>query len=71
MSRTNVRKIEIPTDTLTEFELGDTAAAIQRRREEREQREEAEKQQMEEREREETRRAETPQSTEEAVAEKD
>ena len=30
----NVRKIEVPTDTPTEFELGDTAADIQRRREE-------------------------------------
>ena len=30
-----VRKIEVPTDTPTEFELGDTAADIQRRREER------------------------------------
>ena len=30
-----MRKIEITTDTLTEFELGDTAADIERRREER------------------------------------
>ena len=37
--RRNVRKIEAPTDTPTKFELGDTAADIQRRREEREQRE--------------------------------
>ena len=33
--RRNVKKIEVPTDTSTEFELGDTAADIQRRREER------------------------------------
>ena len=55
-------KIEVPTDTPTKFELGDTAVDIWRRREEREQREE--------REREEARRAKTPQSTEEAVAKK-
>ena len=50
-SRKNVRKIEVPTDTSEEFELGDKAADFQRRREEREQRdrEEAEKQQKEER----------------------
>ena len=36
--RRNVRKVEIPTDTPTEFELGDTAADIQRQREEKEQR---------------------------------
>ena len=34
-----MRKIEVPTDTPTEFESGDTATDIQRRREEREQRE--------------------------------
>ena len=34
-----MRKIEVPTDTPTEFELGDTAADIQRRREKREARE--------------------------------
>ena len=42
-----VRKIEIPTDTPTGSELGDTAADIQRRWEKREQRdreEEAQKQ---------------------------
>ena len=38
-SRKIVRKIEVPTGTHTEFELGDIAADIQRRREEREQRE--------------------------------
>ena len=64
--------MEIPTDTPTEFELGDTAADIQIRREEREQREreyEAQKQQREERE--EARRAKTTQSQlEDPVAEK-
>ena len=47
--------------TPTEFELGDTAADIQRTREEREQteKEQAEKQQREERQREEARRVQT------------
>ena len=46
-ARKNVRMIEVPVDTPTEFKLGDTAADIQRKIEEREQREqeEAEKQQ--------------------------
>ena len=45
----NARKIEVPTETPTEFELGDTAPDIQRR-EERDQcePEDAEKQQREE-----------------------
>ena len=30
-----VRKIEAPTDSVSEFELGDTAADIEQRREER------------------------------------
>ena len=34
-----VRKIEVPTDSVPEFELGDTEADIKRRREEREARE--------------------------------
>ena len=34
-----VRKIEVPTDSVLEFELRDTAADIQRRREEKEARE--------------------------------
>ena len=34
-----MRKIEVPTGTHTEFDLGDTAADIQTRREETEQRE--------------------------------
>ena len=38
-SRKNVRMIELPTDTPTEFELRDTAAGIQRRGQERERRE--------------------------------
>ena len=58
-----MRKIEVPTDTPTEFDLGDTDADV-KRREERQQRkgeeEDAQKQQREERE--EARRAETPQS---------
>ena len=54
-AKKNVKKIGVQTDTPTEFELGNTAADIQRMREEREQREgeeeeEAEKQQREERE---------------------
>ena len=59
-------KIEIPTDTPTEFELGDTAADIQKGGEERErgEKEEAEKQHAEERERKEARRSETPQRRE-------
>ena len=36
--RRNVRKIEVPTHIPKEFELGDTAADIQRKREEGEQR---------------------------------
>ena len=46
-----MRRIEVPIDTPTEVELGDTAAVIQRRREKREHREmeEAEKYQKEER----------------------
>ena len=62
--RKNARKIEVSTVTPTEFELGDTAAVMQRRRgAEREQRgrEEAEKQQMGEEERDEARKSETPQ----------
>ena len=38
-SRMNVRKIEVPTDTATEFESGDTATDIERRKVEREQKE--------------------------------
>ena len=57
-----VRKIKIKTDSIPEFELEDTVADIQWRREEREG-EEAQKQ------REETRRGETSHSPEEGVSE--
>ena len=60
-----IRKINVPTDTPTEFELGDTTADIQRRREEaRERKEEAQKQ------RKEARKEETTHSAEEGMAEK-
>ena len=61
-----MRKKEVPRDTPTEFELGDTAADIHRRREEREQRdrEKAQKQKREESEREEAKREETTHSGE-------
>ena len=63
-----MRKVEVPTDTPTEFELRDTAADIERR-EDREGK--TKKQQREEREREEAKKAETPQSHKEnRVAEK-
>ena len=41
-----VRKIEVPTDNVPEFELGDTVADIQRRREKSEDREMEEAQQQ-------------------------
>ena len=66
-----MKKIKVPNDTPTEFELGDTAADIQWMREERQQtvrEEEAQKQQREEREREEARMEETTHSAEERVA---
>ena len=68
----NMRMIEVPTATPTEIDLGDTAANIQRRRQEKEQseKEKAEKQQKEDRERQEARMAVTLQCIEEAVAEK-
>ena len=40
-----VRKIKVPTDSVPEFELGETAVDIQRRREEREARKREEAQQ--------------------------
>ena len=51
-----VKKIEVPRDTPTEFELGDKTADIQRRREERETREKEEEaqKQREEKQREES-----------------
>ena len=67
-----VRKIEVPKDTPTVFELGDTAADIQRRREERDQREREREEealkQREERLREEAMRVEPTHSAEEGVA---
>ena len=45
-----MRKIEVPIDSVPEFELGDTAVDIQRRREEREAREMEEAQQQQQRE---------------------
>ena len=42
MTRGRRRKIEVPTDTQPQFELGDTAEDIERRRE-REEREERER----------------------------
>ena len=62
-----VRKIEVPTDTPTEFELGDTATDIQRIRgesEAREREEETQKQRVE------PRRVDTTHSAEEGVTEK-
>ena len=43
------RKIEVPTDTQPQFELGDTAEDIERRRREREKRDERERREQEER----------------------
>ena len=50
-----MRKIEVPTDSVPEFELRDTAADVQQRREEREarEREEVAQKQREEAQREE------------------
>ena len=53
-----VRKIEVPTDSVPESELGDTAADIQRRRLEREARKREETQQEQQNEEEEARRKE-------------
>ena len=52
MPRGRRRKIEVPTDTQPQFELGDTAADIERRRREREKRDERERIEQEERDRE-------------------
>ena len=62
-----VRKIINPTDTPTEFELGDMAADIQQRREEREAREREEEAQKQ---KEEAMREATTHSAEEGVSEK-
>ena len=51
-SRGRRRKIEVPTDTQPQFELGDTAEDIERRRREREERDERERREQEERDRE-------------------
>ena len=54
-----VRKIEVPSDSVNEFELGDTVADIQRKRQEREARgEEAQQQREKEARREEETRTE-------------
>ena len=66
-----VRKIEVPTDSVPKFELGDTAVDIQQRREEREAREKEEAQQQREAEaRTEEAGAEEPHLPDEGVAEK-
>ena len=52
MPRHRRRKIEVPTDTQPQFELGYTAEDIERRRREREEKEDRETREMEERERE-------------------
>ena len=62
-----VRKIEVPTDSVLEFNLGDTAADIQWRREEREATEREEKTQKQ---KEEARREEATHSLEEGLVEK-
>ena len=51
MPRDRRRKIEVPTDTQQQFELGDTADDIERRRREREERVELERREMKEKER--------------------
>ena len=63
------RKIEVPTDTQPQFDLGDTAADIERRRREREERDEREKIEQEERDRErmEREREESPERGEKRV----
>ena len=54
-----VRKIKVPTDSVPEFELGDTVANIQQMKEEKDARERDEAQREEESRREETREEET------------
>ena len=59
ISRPRGRKIEVPRDTQPQFELGDTAEDIERRKRGREEREERERrEQGEDREREDGREAE-------------
>ena len=69
MPRGRRRKIEVPTDTQPQFELGDTAADIERRRREREEKDEREKREQEERDRErlEREREESPERGEKRV----
>ena len=50
MPRHRRRKIEVPTDSQPQFELGDIAEDIERRRRGRDEREEREMREMEERE---------------------
>ena len=50
MSRGRGRKIEVPTDTQPQFDLGNTAEDIESRRRKREEREEMKRQECEERE---------------------
>ena len=52
MPRGRRKKIKVPTDTQPQFELGDTAEDIERRRREREERDERERREQEERDRE-------------------
>ena len=52
MPRGRRRKIEVPTDTQPQFELGYTAEDIERRRRERDERDERERIELEERDRE-------------------
>ena len=52
MPRGRRRKIEVPTDSQPQFELGDTAEDLEKRRREREEREERERQKRGERKRE-------------------
>ena len=58
MPRGRRRKIEVPTDTLPQFELGDTAEDIEKRRREREERDGRERVEQEEMEREDGEREE-------------
>ena len=53
-----MRKIEVPRDTQPQFDLGDTAKDIERRRRESEERDEGERREQEERERQRTEREE-------------
>ena len=67
-----MEKIDVPTDSVSEFELGDTAADIQWRRQDREarEREETQQQQQWEEARREEARAEESNTQEEGIPEK-